>query len=131
MKPTQLAIATLTLLSPLFLGAGSVFAQTEIESTESIESSEVWIVSDAIELNRAKNYARQAAARFNGGLENYRAEPAMHGPSSEAPFIINEDGSWTFTFLGGRPGSDVFSVETAVTVSPDGEFINIDYNQPL
>ncbi len=127
MKSTQFAIAAMTLLTPLFFSAGSVFAQTEIES---VEPSDVWIVSDSIELNRAKNYARQAAERFNGGLENYRAEPSMHGPSSEAPFVVNEDGSWTFTFLGGRPGSDVFSVETGVTVFPDGQ-VTIDYNQPL
>lgn len=128
MKPTQLAIAAMALLTPLFFSAQSAFAQTE---SENVEVGEVWIVSDAIELNRAKNYARQAAERFNGGLENYRAEPAMHGPSAEAPYVINEDGSWTFTFRGGRPGSDIFTVETAVTVSPDGQFITIEYNQPL
>lgn len=78
-------------------------------------------------LIRAKNLARKAAESANGGLSQYRAEPAMHGPVAEAPFVENADGSYTFIFQGGAPGSEVYTVESVVTVTPDGQF-TVDYN---
>jgi hypothetical protein len=130
MNVPKLAIATLSVVAfaPLFLNGER--ASAEIATWE-METPQVWIMSDALALNRAKNYARQAAEQLNGGLGNYRAEPSMHGPSADAPYMENEDGTWTFTFLGGRPGSDILDVETVVTVSPDGEMVNIDYNGPV
>lgn len=83
-----------------------------------------------IDLSRAKNLARQAAETENGGLGRYRAEPDMHGPVTDAPYVTNPDGSWTFTFQGGAPGSSVYTVESVVTVTPAGE-ITIDYNGPI
>ncbi|HEY9853827.1 MAG TPA: hypothetical protein V6D28_30430 [Leptolyngbyaceae cyanobacterium] len=84
-----------------------------------------------IELNRAKNFARRAAESANGGLGRYRAEDSMHGPSREAPFVDNGDGTWTFKFKGRRPESNVYTIESVVTVSQDGKRITVDYNGPI
>lgn len=89
------------------------------------------IITNQIELNRAKNRARQAATEINGGLSQYRAESSMHGPASEAPFVDNRDGTWTFTFKGRRPNSNRYTIETVVTVSRDGRRVNVDYNGPI
>ncbi len=78
----------------------------------------------------AKNLARQAAEQANGGLENYRAEPAMYGPAVDGPYVDNGN-SWTFTFKGGRPGADLYTVETVVTVTKDGSQVRVDYNGPI
>ena len=91
------------------------------------EFDETTIVSNNIELNRAKNLARQAAESANGGLGQYRAEASMHGVSSESPFVDNNDGTWTFSFKGTRPGSSVYRIESVVTVSRNGT-VRIDYN---
>lgn len=127
MKLQKLAIAILYLLmfTPFLVNGQPAMAE---RVTGEVKAPDVWIASDGLALNRAKNYARQAAERMNGGLGNYRAELSMHGPSSDAPYIQNEDGTWTFTFRGGRPGSNILDVETVVTVSQDGSMVNIDYN---
>ena len=78
------------------------------------------VSTTVIDLNQAKNLARQAAEEANGGLGNYRAETAMHGNPNEAPFVENADGSFTFTFRGRRPESLDFTYESVVTVAPDG-----------
>ncbi|NQE32866.1 hypothetical protein [Microcoleus asticus] len=91
------------------------------------ETDGVTVINNNIELNRAKNLARQAAEIANGGLGNYRAEASMHGTSEESPFVDNGDGSWTFTFQGYKPGTSVYTVETVVTVSQDGK-VRVDYN---
>jgi hypothetical protein len=83
-----------------------------------------------VDLYRAKNLARQAAEEENGGLSRYWAEPAMHGPVSEAPYVDNGDGSWTFTFLGGPPGLATYTTESVVTVHTSGQVV-IDYNGPI
>ncbi|HEY9608172.1 hypothetical protein [Allocoleopsis sp.] len=80
-----------------------------------------------LDLNRAKNLARQAAEKANGGLGNYRAELSMHGPASKSTYVDNGNGSWTFTFKGNRPGETIPSYESVVTVSTDGQ-VKIDYN---
>jgi hypothetical protein len=83
--------------------------------------------TDAIAFFRAQNLARQAAEKANGGLGNYRAESSMYGPATKAPYVDNGNGSWTFTFKGHRPGSDVDTYESVVTVSREGN-VSIDYN---
>ena len=82
-------------------------------------------------LNRAKNLARQAAEMANGGLNEYRAEDSMHGPSIESPFVDNGDGTWTFTFKGGSPGSMTPTVESIVTVDQNTFQVTVDYNGPI
>ncbi|MEM9004897.1 MAG: purine nucleoside permease [Cyanobacteria bacterium P01_F01_bin.86] len=82
-----------------------------------------------VNLGRARNIARQAIESLNGGLQEYRAEPAMHGPACLAPFTENGDGSLTFTFFGGTPGAS-FSIESVVTVMEDGT-ADVVYNGPI
>jgi hypothetical protein len=80
--------------------------------------------------SRAKNLARQAAERANGGLEQYRAEPAMSGPALTAPYVENSNGSLTFTFKGGVPGSGALTTETVATVYSNGA-VQLNYNGPV
>jgi hypothetical protein len=79
-------------------------------------------------LNRAKNLARQTAEKANGGLSRYQAESAMHGFAAEAPFVDNGNGSYTFTFLGGRPGFTAPTVQSVVTVNTTDWTTHLDYN---
>lgn len=83
--------------------------------------------SNRVDLNRAKNLARQAAEAANGGIRVYRAEASMHGPAQDCPYVDNGD-SWTFTFLGGRPGSSVMTIESVVTVYKDSPRVVVAYN---
>lgn len=83
-----------------------------------------------VDLNRAKNLARQAAESANGGLRVYRAENSMHGPASQCPYVDNGD-SWTFTFLGGRPGFTTRMIESVVTVYKYSPRVVVAYNGPI
>ncbi|WNZ23177.1 hypothetical protein HJG54_10135 [Leptolyngbya sp. NK1-12] len=89
------------------------------------------LIDQAIALNRAKNLARMAAERENGGLSVYQAEAAMHGPSAESPFVDNGDGTLTFNFVGGPPGFTTPTVESVVTVNTIDWTITMDYNGPI
>lgn len=80
-----------------------------------------------VTVQRAKNLARQAAEKANGGLSRYRAEASMHGPASQAPCVDNGD-SWTFTFLGGAPGWRTATIESVVTVFKATSLVRVDYN---
>jgi hypothetical protein len=84
---------------------------------------------DVYFINRAKNLARQAAITANGGLERYRPDLVMFGPAVQTQFVRNADGSITFSFKGGAPGSSP-SIETVATVVPGGS-VKLDYNGPL
>ncbi len=83
-----------------------------------------------IDLNRAKNFARQAAESANGGIRYYRAEDSMHGPAQRCPYTDNGD-SWTFTFLGTRVGSVTRTVQSVVTVYKSSSQIVVAYNGPI
>lgn len=80
-----------------------------------------------LDLNRAKNMARQAAEEANGGIRVYRAEDSMHGPAANCPYVDNGD-SWTFTFRGGRPGSALNTIESVVTVYKSTSRVVVAYN---
>ncbi|AFZ08446.1 hypothetical protein Osc7112_4118 [Oscillatoria nigro-viridis PCC 7112] len=116
-------LACLVALSTLAVGVSPASSNPAPE----YQTDGVTVINNNIQLNRAKNLARQAAEVANGGLGNYRAEASMHGTSKESPFVDNGDGTWTFTFKGYKPGSSVYTVETVVTVSQDGR-IRVDYN---
>ena len=120
----NIRVACLVALSTLAVGVSPTLSNANPvpEYTDGVR-----VINNNIELNRAKNLARQAAEAANGGLGNYRAEASMHGTSKESPFVDNGDGSWTFTFKGYKPGTSVYTVETVVTVSQDGR-IRVDYN---
>ncbi|MEY2979390.1 MAG: purine nucleoside permease [Prochlorotrichaceae cyanobacterium] len=81
-----------------------------------------------VDLNRAKNYARQAIEDLNGGLGLYQAEDAMHGPSEESPYRDNGDGTWSFVFFGGEPGWTTPSIESEVTVDQGTGDVIVNYN---
>ncbi|MGI0487283.1 hypothetical protein ACN4EK_17710 [Pantanalinema rosaneae CENA516] len=82
-------------------------------------------------VGRAKNLARQAAESANGGLGNYHAENAMHGPIGGVNCTANDNGTMTFTFQGGRPGFTTPTVQTTVTVDPANWTVTVDSNGPI
>lgn len=103
-----------------------VMSQEDLILTQKTDSPE--IIVNPIDLNRAKNYARQAAERANGGLSNYRAEPAMHGPAFDSPYYNNANGTITFSFYGSQPGSSKFIYESIITISLDDFSVYVEYN---
>lgn len=115
------AAATLTVLSALTIGSLPIYAQPN--SSQTSPNPEMLIA-----LNRAKNLARAAAESANGGLGNYRAESSMHGPATEAPYVDNGNGTWTFTFKGNVPGATTPTFESVVTVAKDGSQVTVNYN---
>jgi len=83
-----------------------------------------------VDLNRAKNLARQAAEEANGGIRVYRAEDSMHGPAQNCPYVDNGD-SWTFTFTGTRVGLVSRTIESVVTVYKYSSRVVVAYNGPI
>jgi len=84
-----------------------------------------------IDLQRAKNLARQTGERINGGLGRYRAEASMHGPAAASPVQVNDDGTVTFNFKGGPPGFTTPTVESEIKVNPANWTIEVLYNGPI
>ncbi|MGB3267933.1 MAG: hypothetical protein WBA89_28770 [Microcoleus sp.] len=123
----KLNIQFACLLALSTLAAGVSPAWSNPAGADDSQLTDITVISNNIELNRAKNLARQVAEKANGGLGKYRAEAAMHGASAQSPYVENADGSWTFTFQGHQPGASVYTVETVVTVFPDGR-VRVDYN---
>jgi hypothetical protein len=128
----QSIVALFLLGSALSLGSLSATAQSNpapsAGSGFSVPSTTP-STPDVYFINRAKNLARQAAITANGGLERYRPDPVMFGPAVQTQFVRNTDGSITFSFTGGAPGSSP-SIETIATVVPSGA-VKLDYNGPL
>ncbi|MGI0483933.1 hypothetical protein ACN4EK_00775 [Pantanalinema rosaneae CENA516] len=118
--------------------ASQPHSQLTVDSSIGSRSSG-WLIADKdgkndkkvkIDLNRAKNLARQAAEEANGGLRVYRAEASMHGPAKQTRYIDNGD-SWTFTFLGSRPGMTTMTIESVVTVYKESSRVVVAYNGPI
>ncbi len=122
---STLAITTLAVV-PL-----SASAQINRNRTEpNYENSKVMTISP-VELNRAKNWARQAAEEANGGLSQYRAEQMMHRTLTPSEYTNNGDGSLTFNFTGRTPYSSTYTIESVVTVDLNNNEVTVDYNGPI
>lgn len=124
----KLAIFTAAVLSAAIAAALPAQAQTSQESVLVAQSDIGEIIEYYTNLGRAKNLARQAAESTNGGLGEYRAEEAMHGPVGESPYVDNGDGTVTFTIQGRRPESSVYTIETVVTVNMTTWDVVVDSN---
>lgn len=129
-------VSTIALI--LTATAAPVLAQTtdsmpsdSMTATQRREARIRQLLETSIQLNRAKNLARMAAERENGGLSVYQADASMHGPSENSPYVDNGDGTYTFTFMGGRPGFTTPTVESVVSVDTSDWTIDIDYNGPV
>jgi type II secretory pathway pseudopilin PulG len=122
---TSLALGTIA------LSGLPTFAQNSGQSVEQQTQADTITYRNSLaNLNRAKNYARQAAEERNGGLQYYRAEALMHGPVEQTRFVENGDGTVTFTFYGGAPAAPP-TIESVVTVAIDGWQTTVDYNGPI
>ena len=117
-------VPSLVLIVPLMLGGSLADAQPSSPVPSPSKPA------DPFFLTRAKNLARQAAERQNGGLNAYRAEASMYGPAIDAPYVQNPEGSVTFTFKGGAPGFTTPTIETIAIVTSDGQ-VQLQYNGPL
>lgn len=124
----QIGILAVLALGSVTIGVQPVKAQLVITPTQTLSLPITQSAEQAGQLNRAKNLARQAAEKANGGLRNYQAEASMHGPAAEAPFVDNGDGTVTFTFSGGTPGFSTPSVKTVATVNLTTGEVQLDYN---
>jgi hypothetical protein len=78
---------------------------------------------------KARNFARQAAEKFNGGLAKYRAELPMN--SREAAPIVESPHFWIFIFHGGPPGNSIPTIESEVQVDKTSFSTTIVYNGPV
>lgn len=82
------------------------------------------------QIHRAMNLARQAGINANGGLNRYRPQLSMFNMDL-SKYVVNENGSVTFSFLGGQPSSTIPTIESVVTVALDASRITVDYNGPI
>ena len=115
----------------LLIASGAMFSTIHFSYPQAVSAQfEIRSVTiDSFKLNRAKNFARQAAEDTNGGLTKYRAESSMHGPAFDSPYKVNDDGTVTFTFLGSKPESpEQMIYESVVTVTLEDFGVNVEYN---
>ncbi|MFO8040550.1 MAG: hypothetical protein R6U67_14025 [Sodalinema sp.] len=124
MKPVLPLILLMLLTAP---AVNIQPAQAQAETPTNDPALEALSLSP-LDLNRAKNQARQFAERLNGGLQTYRAEPSMHGPSAESPYRVTEAGQLEFNFFGRAPGASNYTIETVIVVDPDTWELDMIYN---
>lgn len=105
----------------------SLQAQTNSEGSSPLQIE----FNRLVQLNRAKNLARQAAEQANGGLTEYRSEPAMHGPAQATNYEELAEGVWQFTFQGRRPTADEYTIESVVVVNINTGEVSVEYNGPI
>jgi hypothetical protein len=135
-----------TIIISLMLSSSSVNAQSEqkdantntsvipssLDNNKSLNPSKDKDIDtnlkNLIKLNRAKNLARQAAERANGGLRLYRAEPTMHQAGEDTSHKINNDGTITFTFKGRLANESIFTILSVVTVDLNRDIVTMNYN---
>lgn len=128
-RNTQVKTGLLILITPFLLlgNTDKLQAQTPPTATDSRFTQ----YRNLIELNKAKNLARQAAEKANGGLSQYRAESKMHAsPAESNPQEITED-VWKFTFFGKRPNAENYSIQSVVIVNTNTDEVSIEYNGPI
>ena len=96
------------------------------------------LLEQSTHLNRAKNLARQRGERDNGGIRVVETEPSMHGPSAEAPYVIElGEGStrYIFTFRVRPRATEDYTNESqvAVTYTYEGSMWDIEtlYNRQI
>lgn len=116
-------------IAPLFLTPThlSVSAQTSPQDTSSILIE----YRNLVQLNKAKNLARQAAEKANGGLGKYRAEPAMHSDPEQTNHQKIRENTWKFTFLGKRPHADNYTIKSVVIVDLNRDTVTIESNRSI
>ncbi|BAQ64690.1 hypothetical protein GM3709_1455 [Geminocystis sp. NIES-3709] len=68
-------------------------------------------------LGRAVHLARQTGEATNGGLTQYRAEASMFGSIDQVNCVVSDNNTWTFTFKGSTPYSNIPTLETAIRVN--------------
>jgi hypothetical protein len=78
---------------------------------------------------KARNLARAAAERVNGGVERYRADASMYGGKGRQ-MMLDSGTHWIFTVYGGIPGQPA-SRETMVRISKTNYEIAVVYNGPI
>jgi len=116
----------------------SIDALVELCEDAPSDDSFQCLLDQSSRLNRAKNLARQAGEKNNGGVTTIEAEPSMHGPSSQSPYSIettDAETRYVFTFrLRPRATSD-YTYETQVVVrygyEDDQWTVDTVYNQPI
>ncbi|MFM8524110.1 MAG: hypothetical protein ACKOCM_00560 [Cyanobacteriota bacterium] len=87
------------------------------------------------DLQRATNLARMTAEKINGGLNRYFAANCMHSRDGGSCLIGSSAQGFSFRFLGGPPGWEVYhqaaTVETQILVAPSGtQVVQVHYNGP-
>ena len=93
--------------------------------------------AEQLTLNAAKNEARQMAEFTNGGLNVYRAEPAMHGAAIASPCEMLGPTTWRFVIRGGEPTAVAVAEEytTLSVIIMEGigrdRIVTVIYNGPI
>ncbi|PSO47550.1 MAG: hypothetical protein BRC33_12335 [Cyanobacteria bacterium SW_9_44_58] len=136
LNPTNQIKRTLIMVfTPLFVMGGGLSLQAQTSQELQPKTEDTPSLSEQyqkiIELNKAKNLARQAAEKANGGLTEYRAEPAMHGPGQSTNYEQIEQGVWKFRFKGRRPSEEEYTIESVVVVDMNNNTVDVEYNGPV